>query len=187
MAQQYTKQAIKKAFFNQLEKMPLNKITVKSIVEECQINRNTFYYYYADIYAVLQEMMEETYQEAMAEYNSSQSWEDGFIAAANQALKNRTVVEHIYNSLQRSELEMYLYRVAGKVMSGYVNEINRQIGASQEDANRLIAFYQAALMGIVLIWIQRGMRDDPEKEIREAGRLLDGNIEASLRRSKQSA
>ena len=34
------------------EKKPLQKITVRDIVDDCGINRNTFYYYFRDIYEV---------------------------------------------------------------------------------------------------------------------------------------
>ena len=48
-----TKTAIKEAFMTLLNKKPFDKITVKEIVEECGINRNTFYYHYEDIYDLL--------------------------------------------------------------------------------------------------------------------------------------
>ena len=38
----FTKQAIKAAFLKLLNEQPLNKISVRSIVEECGINRNSF-------------------------------------------------------------------------------------------------------------------------------------------------
>lgn len=41
----FTKAAIKATFISLLNKKPLNKITVKEIVEECGINRNSFYYH----------------------------------------------------------------------------------------------------------------------------------------------
>ena len=44
-----TKTAIIEAFQELLEETPINKITVKSIVERCGINRNTFYYYFDGI------------------------------------------------------------------------------------------------------------------------------------------
>ena len=44
-----TKTAITEAFQELLEETPINKITVKSIVERCGINRNTFYYYFDGI------------------------------------------------------------------------------------------------------------------------------------------
>ena len=45
----YTKQAIKASFLKLLNERPLSQVTVKSIVEDCGINRNTFYYHFADI------------------------------------------------------------------------------------------------------------------------------------------
>ena len=45
-----------KALLSLLEKKPFDKITVTDIVETCGINRNTFYYYYSDIYDLLEEI-----------------------------------------------------------------------------------------------------------------------------------
>ncbi len=36
-----------------LKTKSIDKVTVKDICDECEINRNTFYYYYKDIYDVL--------------------------------------------------------------------------------------------------------------------------------------
>lgn len=36
----------------------MNKITVKDIVDRCDVNRNTFYYHFQDIPSLLREMME---------------------------------------------------------------------------------------------------------------------------------
>ena len=44
-----TKRAIRASFLKLLNERPLNKITVKDIVEDCGINRNSFYYHYPDI------------------------------------------------------------------------------------------------------------------------------------------
>ena len=51
----FTKKAIMDSFLHLMEKKPLDKITVRDIVDDCGINRNTFYYYFQDIYAVLEE------------------------------------------------------------------------------------------------------------------------------------
>lgn len=51
----FTKKAIMETFLRLMEKKPLEKITVRDLVDECGINRNTFYYYFQDIYAVLEE------------------------------------------------------------------------------------------------------------------------------------
>lgn len=52
----FTKKAIVESFLRLAGKKPLDKITVRDIVDDCGINRNTFYYYFQDIYAVLEEI-----------------------------------------------------------------------------------------------------------------------------------
>ena len=65
---QFTKQAIINSFLKLLEETPLDKITVKDIVEDCGINRNTFYYYYHDIYALLEELFSDEIRRAMERF-----------------------------------------------------------------------------------------------------------------------
>ena len=50
-----TKNAISLSFGGMLERMPFDKITVSALVKECGINHSTFYYYYQDIYQLLDE------------------------------------------------------------------------------------------------------------------------------------
>ena len=49
----FTKIAIQQSFLRLLSQRPITKITVKDIVEDCGINRNSFYYHFQDIYDVL--------------------------------------------------------------------------------------------------------------------------------------
>ena len=55
----FTSKAIKASFLKLLNEKPLNKISVKDIVEDCGINRNSFYYHFQDIPALLEEMIRE--------------------------------------------------------------------------------------------------------------------------------
>ena len=51
-----TKELIYRTFLDLLRQKPFDKITVRDIVESANINRNTFYYYYSDIYELLEEI-----------------------------------------------------------------------------------------------------------------------------------
>ena len=48
-----TKLALANALKAQLQKKFLDDITVKELVEACEINRQTFYYHFQDIYDLL--------------------------------------------------------------------------------------------------------------------------------------
>lgn len=88
----FTKKAIVESFLRLVGKKPIDKITVRDVVDECGINRNTFYYYFQDIYAVLEQLcgaltdalprgatLTET---AMAFFERIQEFQDGYPKAA---------------------------------------------------------------------------------------------------------
>lgn len=184
MAQQYTRKLIQEIFIKMLNEHPLNKFTVKDIAEACDINRNTFYYYYADVYALLSEIFQNELQIAIDEYNDTLSWEESFIVATKFALQNKRAIYHVYNSMQKEEVINYIYNVAGSVMSKYVERVSQGISASSQDKGIITSFYQCALTEMVDRWIASGMKEEPEIIIRRIGMLFNGNIELSLSRSE---
>mgnify|MGYP002662534665 FL=1 len=183
MAQQYTKKKIREEFIKILNERPLNKITVKDIASACKINRNTFYYYYTDVYALLSELFQTELQTVTDEYNDTFSWEESFIVATKFALENKIAINHVYNSIQREELEDYIYNVSGHVMNRYVLKLSDGISASSGDKKLISSFYQCALTEMVLRWIASGMKEDPDTIVRRIGQLFDGHIALSLKRS----
>jgi probable dihydroxyacetone kinase regulator len=183
LAQPYTRKMIREAFIKMLNERPLNKITVKDIATACEVNRNTFYYYYTDVYELLSELFQTELQTVIDEYNDTLSWEESFIVATKFALENRKAIYHVYKSMQREKLEDYLYNVSGNVMSRYVEKVSDSISASSGDKKLIASFYQCALTEMVLRWIASGMKEDPDTIIKRIGQLFDGNIELSLKRS----
>ena len=55
---QATKQALADSLRQLLTRKSFSKITVTEIVENCGVNRKTFYYHFEDIYALLRWMLE---------------------------------------------------------------------------------------------------------------------------------
>jgi len=183
LVQQYTKKKIREEFIKILNERPLNKITVKEIASACEINRNTFYYYYTDVYALLSELFQTELQTVIDEYNDTFSWEESFTVATKFALENKIAINHVYNSMQREELEDYIYNVSGHVMNRYVEKLSDGISASSGDKKLISSFYQCALTEMVLRWIASGMKEDPDTIVRRIGQLFDGHIALSLKRS----
>ena len=183
MAKKYTKNLIREVFIKMLNEKPLDKITVTDIAKKCEINRNTFYYHYQDIYEILTEIFQKEIQKVIDEYNDTLSWEESFLLAAEFALENKRAIYHIYNSVRREELEDYIYNVAGNIMTRYVEKKSEGIPASEGDKNLIATFYQSALTEMVLRWIEGGMEEDTDIIIRRIGQLFNGNIKLSLKRS----
>ncbi len=178
----FTKKAIVDSFLKLLREKQLDKITIKDIVEDCGINRNTFYYHFDDIPALVEDILKAETERVISEHQDMESWEEGFIAAADFALDNKKSVYHIYNSVKREIFEQYLNNISRDVMKRFVEQVSEGTGASEEDKALIVEFYKAALTGMVLDWLGAGMQYDPRQVIRRLGRMLEGEIEAALKR-----
>lgn len=53
----FTKNAIKSSFLKPLNERPLSQITVKDIVSDCGVNRNTSYYHFKDIPKLIEDII----------------------------------------------------------------------------------------------------------------------------------
>lgn len=180
MSKELTKQAIIASFTKLLNERPLDKISIKDIVNDCGINRNTFYYHYQDIYALVEDLFETEAKKSLDAQHMADSWQESFIEATQFALQNKKAIYHIYNSANHDHLERYLYRVSQDLMISFVKEQAKGLNISDEDLNYIALFYKHAVVGIIIEWLQRGMKDDPEEAIRKIGRIFEGNIRETL-------
>lgn len=96
------KQAIIDAFWELLEEKPLIKITVKDIVERCQINRNTFYYHFQDIPLLLKCTVQDWGNRIVADHSRFGSPIDCIAPFAEQAAQKKRALLHIYRSCSGS-------------------------------------------------------------------------------------
>lgn len=182
--QQFTKRAIIEAFMELLNEKPLSRITVKEIVDTCGINRNTFYYHFEDIHALLVYILDAEAENVIAEHATVESLEEGFIAAAHFALENKRAAYHIYNSVSREDMERYLNRIAQEVVERLadrmIEEVPEKERVSGDDVRLIVSFYKSGLVGMTTEWLAQGMKGVPEEMITRLGALLKGSMKNVL-------
>ena len=93
--------AIMESVLRLLETRPLNKITVKDIVDECGINRNTFYYHFEDISSLIEAIIIDEVDRVMKQYRDISSMEECIDMAMRLGADHRNAIYHIYNSSNR--------------------------------------------------------------------------------------
>ena len=182
----FTKRAIKETFMRLLEEHPLSQITVKTLAEACGINRNTFYYHFADIPALIEEITIEEAERTIAEYPSIESLEACLAAAVGFAKKRRRAILHIVDSVNRAAFEKSLWRVSRHVVGRYIGAVSRDLPgnwAASEDGRLITDFYADVCFGIVMQWIDEGMPDGMETKIARLYELKQGSVEEMLKRS----
>jgi AcrR family transcriptional regulator len=170
MAKQ-TQKFIMSTFMQLLENESLDKITVRDIVEECEINRNTFYYHYSDIYDLLDDVFRVEAEKFLEQdVDDNTTFGEEYARAAQFVLKYRKAILHIYDSKKRDVLENYLETLAFSFINRFVKKESEGYGLSDDDVNYITGFYTHAIVGNTIEWIKRKLPSGQERFIeRTAG------------------
>lgn len=191
MAKQ-TQKFIMSTFMQLLEGESLDKITVRDIVEECEINRNTFYYHYSDIYDLIDDVFRVETEKFMSEdVDENTTFGEEYERAACFVLKYKKAILHIYDSKKRDVLQNYLETLAFSFISRFVKKEADGYGLPDEDIDYITGFYTHAIVGNTLGWIKRKLPSGQEKFIARTAGTFNATVKDMIRqcleeRPKQS-
>ena len=183
----FTKKEIIKTFFSLLEQKPLSKITVKNIVESCGINRNTFYYYYKDIYDLVDDIFNIETEKVTSQNPVHGHWQEGCLQSMHYLVDHAMIIHNVFNSIKLETIKAYLFKTAHRLLITFSNSVTEGDCVPEEDKNFIANFYSHAFVGIFLDWIRGGMKQEPEKFIGLMGRMLNGSIYDVLKKSARDA
>ncbi len=179
-----TKKAIYYTFIDLLSTKPFDKITIRDIVEVCGINRNTFYYYYSDIYDLLEEIFTNKINEMIEAHKSGKSWVTSFIKIANEAYEHKKMIYNICSSRSYEYLENYMYRACNQVVVEVVRNIAEDMNVPDADIEFIASFYEYGFVGVLSEWFKTGMREDPLELASQLWLVVD-NMRYALKRSQR--
>ena len=156
----FTRRAIKESFLKLLSQRPLHQITVKDIVEDCGINRNSFYYHFEDLPALLEEILAEQVSVLVEKHPTIDSVQEASDLIVGFVMQNKRAVYHIYNSLSRDVFEKHLMEVCRYIVATYLDGLLRDSAMSEEDRAVILRFHKCACFGGIIDWLNGGMKDD---------------------------
>lgn len=133
MKQQITKRAITESFRALLAVKPLDKITVRDIVEDCGLTRNTFYYHYEDVYDLLSDVLESEIERALSVPAGGASWETMLLDMLSFLTDSPQIGRHIFQSKCQDAMRVYLSKVISELTDRYIEQNVRDLDYSQQD------------------------------------------------------
>ena len=169
------KPLIADAFLKLSKEKNIDKITVKDIVDECGISRQSFYYHFQDILEVIEWSAEQAFQKLLArsmETDDAEAVFQDFIAASDEA---SAMLRKLLNSQKREQVERLMVRA----VHTYLQEMIRRKGPlpeiPYEDAETALSFCTYGIVGLLLEYCEK--KDvDRERLARQMYRLLTGRV-----------
>lgn len=179
---QNAKIAIINSFKDLLNKQSMDKVTVKNICEHCGVNRQTFYYYFADIIDIFKFIMSEELSVDIAQNKTYETWEGGFLATMNYFKKNSKMILHIYHSSYWNEANTYFTIFSNKLLNTVVEECVDKMGVKLQDKDQIfiVNFYRHVFNGLMIDWVSEGMEESPNIILKKLLLMITGSIQRSV-------
>ena len=176
------KAAIIYSFKQLLNKKSIDKITVKGVCEDCNVNRQTFYNHFTDIMNVFKFIFYEELLIEIAQNRTFENWSDGFLATMNYLKKNSKMILHVYNSSYWPEANNYLTDLANILLEDVVEECveKMRVKLKDKDKNFIINFYRHVFNGLLIDWVSEGMDEKPEIILKKLLIMITGSIPRSV-------
>ncbi len=179
---QITKRALETSLKNLLLQKPLNKITISDIANDCGINRMTFYYHFKDIYDLIEWICNEETARAINGKKTYETWQQGFLQTFQMVLQNKPFISNVYHSISREKIEDYFYAITFNLLIGVVEEKAAGMSVTESEKKFIADFYNFAFVGLLLDWIKKDMREDPQLIIDQVSALIHGDVSRALNR-----
>ena len=180
----WKRSAIMESLLKLLDERPLNKISVKDIVEDCGISRNTFYYHFEDMPSLIEAVVMEEVNRIMEQYSEISSMNECFDAAMQFCVGHRKAVYHLYNSANRNILERSLMEICEYIVTLFIDHAAHDMDIRPEDRLIIISSYKCECFGHVINWLNSGMNDEAKERFRRLCELRHGATATMLERSR---
>ena len=163
-----------------MREKPFEKISVSDICETCGMNRKSFYYHFKDIYDLVEWSCVEDAARALDGKKTYDTWQQGFQQIFQAVLDNKPFVQNVYQSVNREQVETYLYSLTHNLLIGVIEEKAAGLQVREEDKEFIADFFKFAFVGLMLDWIRNGMKKDPQQIIDRLSILIEGDITRAL-------
>ena len=159
----FTEDAIKRSFKKLLEIRQLKDITIRDIVDDCGINRSSFYYHFQDIPALLEDIVKEG-TDAIIRKNAGKTIAECMEGVVEFFLENKKTVQHVYRAVSRETFEQWLDRAAKYFVQNFFSTALSDTEIPEETGKMLRQYYVYLTSGFLLKWIAKGLQEERARD-----------------------
>lgn len=176
-----TKKLIADATIQLMKNKKLNKISVREIAEASNINRQTFYYHFEDIFDLIQWIYRNEVMGLFNNMNGDSLWKEGLLRLLEYLEENRDAILCILNSLTRAQLKSLFYDDIYNLMVTASDSV-AQILQSNTKKNSpdydefLVYFYSISISSLIEAWAWGDIQMSPQELVDQLDRLIQDQI-----------
>lgn len=177
-----TKEALGIALKQMMAVKPINKITVKDLVGICNVNRQTFYYHFDDVYDLLEWVFEEDANRILPSEVKYETWQQDVMKFFDYLYENKAFAMNVYNSNSRIGILKYLTDRIQTCVYGFCIIVSEGRNIDRQDFEFVVKLFSNAIVGLISRWMDEGMEMPNENTKNRFIRILESSTENMLER-----
>lgn len=169
-----TKKAIAAGLKELTRKKSFEKITVSDITEVCGLNRQTFYYHFQDKFELVDWIY---YNETISIIYNNLNYDNWDSKVLEMLIKINSEDYFYISTLKASvgnEFREYLFRVTVEFFCDLISKVAEHTTMREEEIRFIAEFYAFGIVGIIISWAQKGMKETPEYITEQLKNLVNG-------------
>ena len=130
----------------------VKKLTVKDIVEECHITRQTFYYHFADIPEMFRWILEQQGQRVLLEAKAQEGGREGLRSMFVMALEAMPYLRRVERTAYGRELQQLVAQSIENIFEKVIEERGLYAQCSRPEVKLIVRYHVGAILGLFQTW-----------------------------------
>ncbi len=154
----------------------LSSITVKRLSDMCNINRQTFYYHFRDLYDLLTWVF---LNEKVKGLDEATNWQDVVNAYTNYILDNYDFIQNVLSSAGKELFKEFIFEGIYSRLLRLLALKDVEYVLSIDERKFVCRFYTAAILYSLITWLEGNMREEKNVIFRRL-QILIGNFSEDI-------
>ena len=173
-----TKRALAESLKKLMRAKPFSKITVTEIVNDCGVNRKTFYYHFEDIYALLRWIFEEEAVNIIRKFYLLNDYDEAMEFIYEYISENKDLLRNAYDAFGSVELSSFFHMSFVGLNESLIESVEQKMHKRLPERTReyLCEFLTEASGGLLLNIISGNMHFDRSKDMMPVSSIIWASI-----------
>lgn len=177
-----TEKALASSLKQLMKTVPLSKISIQNIMDNCGLNRQTFYYHFKDKFDLVNWIYSTEVTQCIANCKHYENWTDGMHRTLHYFMDNNYFYINALNTPGQNAFDGYFFEFSWQLIKGVVNDLSLGMNIPNVDKKFIADFYTYAFVGIIVQWIKTRMQDSPEIMVDKIEKMVEGSMLGALSR-----
>lgn len=173
-----TKRALAESLKKLMRAKPFSKITVTEIVNDCGVNRKTFYYHFEDIYALLRWIFEEEAVNIIRKFYLLNDYDEAMEFIYEYISENKDLLRNAYDAFGSVELSSFFHMSFVGLNESLIESVEQKMHKRLPERTReyLCEFLTEATSGMLLNMISDNMHLERAKGMMTGSSIIRASI-----------